>query len=99
MPVLENAHALVVGIANYQFVRGLSASVLKDSMDIYKTLIDPEACAYPQKNVTLLQNEKATGAALRDALAFLAAKTDGNSIVTIYLSSHGGRIEEGPHRG
>ncbi|RLT42297.1 MAG: hypothetical protein DWI57_05775 [Chloroflexi bacterium] len=99
MPILENAHALVVGIANYQFVGGLSASVLRDSMDIYKTLTDPEACAYPQKNVTLLQNEKATGAALRDALASLAAKTDGNSIVTVYLSSHGGRIEEGPHRG
>lgn len=99
MPVLENAHGLVVGIANYQHVTKLSASVLRDSMDLYKTLIDPEACAYPRPNVTLLQDEKATGTALREALASLAAKTDGNSIVTIYLSSHGGRIEEGPHRG
>ena len=99
MPVLENAHALVVGIANYQNVSGLSASVLRDSMDVYKTLIDPEACAYPRQNVTLLQDEKATGAALRGALASLAEKTDGDSIVTIYLSSHGGRIAEGKHRG
>ena len=99
MPTLDNAHALVVGIANYQHVTKLSASVLRDSMDVYKTLIDPEACAYPQQNVTLLQDAKATGEALRAALAELAAKTDGNSIVTIYLPSHGGRIEEGEHRG
>lgn len=99
MPVLENAHALVVGIANYQNVGGLSASVLRDSMGIYKTLIDPETCAYPRQNVTLLQDEKATAEALRAGLAALAEKTDSNSIVTIYLSSHGGRIAEGEHRG
>jgi len=99
MPVLENAHALVVGIANYQNVRKLSASVLRDSMDVFKTLIDPQACAYSPQNVTLLQDEKATGVALRAALADLAGKTDGNSTVTIYLSSHGGRIEEGEYRG
>jgi hypothetical protein len=99
MPVLENAHALVVGIANYQNVGSLSASVLRDSMGIYKTLIDPETCAYPRQNVTLLQDEKATATALRESLAALAEKTDSHSIVTIYLSSHGGRIEEGQHRG
>ena len=95
MKTLTNAHALVVGIANYQYVTKLPPSVVRDSMDVYKTLVDPEACAYPQKNVILLQDGKATGAALREALAALAGKTDGNSIVTIYLSSHGGRVEEG----
>lgn len=99
MPVLENAHALVVGIANYQNVGKLSASVLADSMGIYKTLIDPETCAYPRQNVTLLQDGKATAAALRESLSALADKTDSNSTVTIYLSSHGGRIEEGEYRG
>jgi len=99
MPLLDNAHALVVGIANYQHVTSLPASVLRDSMDVYRTLTDPQACAYPRQNVTLLQDGKATGAALRAALASLAQKTDGNSIVTIYLSSHGGRIEEGEYRG
>ncbi|MBI3958953.1 MAG: caspase family protein, partial [Chloroflexi bacterium] len=99
MPVLENAHALVVGIANYQHVTSLSASVLKDSMDVYKTLIDPETCAYPRQNVALLQDEKATGAALRESLAKLAETTDGDSIVTLYLSGHGGRIAEGEYRG
>ncbi|MBX3050757.1 MAG: caspase family protein [Caldilineaceae bacterium] len=99
MPVLENAHGLVVGIANYQHVTKLSASVLRDSMEVYKTLIDPAACAYPRQNVALLQDEKATREALREALAALATKTDENSIVTIYLSSHGGRVEEGEFQG
>lgn len=99
MPVLENAFGLVVGIANYRYVGGLPPNVLKDSMDVYKTLIDPEACAYPSQNVTILQNEKATGAALRANLQALADKTNPDSIVTIYLSSHGGRIEAGEFRG
>ncbi len=99
MPLLENAHALVVGIANYQNVGKLPPSVLGDSMGIYKTLIDPETCAYPRQNVTLLQDGKATAATLREALAALAEKTDSHSTVTIYLSSHGGRIEAGEHRG
>jgi len=99
MPVLENAHGLVVGIADYQYVTKLSASVAKDAMEVYKTLIDPQACAYKRENVTLLQDEKATGAALRAALAGLKEKTDNDSIVTIYISSHGGRIADGPYRG
>ncbi len=99
MPVLENAHALVIGIGDYQYVRKLSASVSRDAMEVYKTLIDPLACAYLPKNVKLLQDEKATAAALRAELASLAQKTDADSIVTIYLSSHGGRIEEGEYRG
>ncbi|RLT36423.1 MAG: caspase family protein, partial [Chloroflexi bacterium] len=99
MPVLENAHGLVVGISNYKNVTKLSPTVLRDSMEVYKTLIDPKACAYPPKNVTLLQDEKATGQALREALKKLAETTDGSSTVTIYLSSHGGRIDEGEYRG
>lgn len=99
MQTLENAHALVVGIANYQHVKKLPNSVLKDSQDVFKTLIDPQSCAYPPGNVTILQDGEATGAALRDALAALAQKTNGDSTVTIYLSSHGGRIKAGPQQG
>ncbi len=99
MPTLDNAHGLVVGIANYQYVRKLPARVLQDSRDVFKALVDPQSCAYPPQNVTLLQDDEATGAALRAALAALAQKTDGGSTVTIYLSSHGGRIEEGEQRG
>ena len=99
MPSLTNAHALVVGIADYQYVTKLSASVNRDAMEVYKTLIDPETCAYPRQNVARLLDEQATGAALRQALADLAANTNTDSIVTIYLSSHGGRIADGPYRG
>lgn len=99
MAVLENAHGLVVGISDYQYVTKLSASVNRDAMEVFKTLTDPEACAYPRANVTRLIDEKATGAALRAAFQKLADETNADSTVTIYLSSHGGRVADGPHRG
>ena len=59
-------------------------------------LVDAEACAYPKENVHLLLDRDATAGAMRQALAALAERTDEDSIVTIYLSSHGGRIRTAP---
>jgi len=99
MPALDNAHALVVGIANYQQVNRLPPTVLKDAQDIYDLLIDPQHCAYPPDNVQLLLDSQATQAALRQALADLAQRSDPDSTVFLYVSSHGGRVESGPHAG
>jgi hypothetical protein len=98
MPSFENAHALIIGITDYQHVNKLP--VVTDAPDIYNTLIDPVLCGYPPKpNVVLLQNGEATQAAVRKALADLAARTDEGSTVFIYFSGHGGRIESGAHAG
>ena len=35
MPAMDNAHALVIGIANYQHINKLPPIVLKDAEDIY----------------------------------------------------------------
>ncbi|NER52519.1 MAG: hypothetical protein F6J92_38955 [Symploca sp. SIO1A3] len=51
---MNNAYALVVGIANYQSVTKLPPIVLKDAQDIYNLLIDPHHCGYSKDNVTLL---------------------------------------------
>jgi hypothetical protein len=99
MSGLSNAHALVVGIANYPNLRPLPEPVLNDARQIHATLIDEGLCAYPVDNVTLLLDEQATQAQLRDALANLARRTDSDSLVFIYLSSHGGRIPNGPLAG
>jgi hypothetical protein len=44
----------------------------------------------------LLIDEEANQAAIRQALADLAIRSDADSTVFIYISSHGGRIESGP---
>jgi len=99
MPILPNTHALIIGIANYQFVNRLPPTVLNDAQAIHNLLIDPEHCAYTPENVTLLLDEQATNTALRQAFATLATITDSDSTVFIYISSHGGRIEAGPQAG
>lgn len=99
MPTLPDAHALVVGVANYQYVNPLPVTILNDARTICATLIDEALCAYPRNNVTLLLDGAATQSALRQALADLKSKSNADSTVFIYISSHGGRIESGPHAG
>jgi len=94
---MDNAHALVVGIANYQNINKLPPTVLKDAQDIHDLLIDPAHCGYPPDHVQLLLDGQATQAAIRQALADLAARSDADSVVFLYISSHGGRIESGPY--
>ncbi len=92
MPNLSNAHALVVGIANYTNVSRLPPTVVKDASDIYNALVDPQVCAYPPENVRLLVDEQAMQANLRAALDALAVHVNADPTVLIYPSSHGGRV-------
>ena len=96
---MDDAHALVVGIANYQHVNRLPPTVLQDAQDVHDLLADPQRCGYPPGNVQLLLDDAATQAAIRQALANLAARSDLDSTVFCYVSSHGGRIESGPCAG
>lgn len=99
MPGMDNAHALIVGIANYQTINPLPRTVLKDAKDIYGVLVNPNYCGYKAENVKLLLDQEATGDAIRHALSDLAARSDQDSNVFFYLSSHGGRLDSGPHAG
>lgn len=99
MPTSNNAHAIVIGIANYQNVNPLPATVAKDARDIYNLLIDPQVCAYPPNNVHLLVDEQATQSGLRSGLAEMAKRATDDSMALFYLSSHGGQIKQGPNAG
>jgi hypothetical protein len=96
---MDNAHALVIGIANYQHINKLPPTVLKDAQDIFDLLVDPGHCGYQPDNVQLLLDDRATQSALRQALANLPGRSDQDSTVFFYISSHGGRIESGPQAG
>jgi hypothetical protein len=99
MPSMANAHALLVGIADYQHCRTLPAAVIKDVEDIQSVLVSEQLCAYPPGNVRPLLNEQATQAALRTELKDLKQRTDADSVVFIYFSGHGARVESGPAAG
>ncbi|NEO17230.1 MULTISPECIES: hypothetical protein [unclassified Moorena] len=55
---MDNAHALVVGIANYEKINKLPDTVLNDAQTIYDLLIDSHHCGYSQDNVTGYSGEK-----------------------------------------
>ena len=97
MPVMTNAHALVIGIADYRHINRLPH--VKDAQDIATLLTDPAYCGYPPANVQLLQDEEATQAVIRQGLTDLARRTDADSTAFLYFSGHGGRLESGPHTG
>lgn len=96
---MKNAHALVIGIANYHHINILPSVVTNDARDIYDLLIDPAHCGYVPSNVQLLLDDSATRAALVDALGDLARNCDEDSTLFIYISSHGGSIVSGAYYG
>lgn len=99
MPTMTNAHALVAGIANYQYIRKLPETVLADARDVARLLALPSVCGYPEENIQLLLDGDATLTGIRQALAALAAETDAESAVLIYFTGHGGVIAQGPDAG
>jgi hypothetical protein len=99
MPTMSNAHALVIGIANYQTVPSLPSSILNDALDIAHLLSNPAVCGYPAENVRLLLDSNATLNVIRSALADLAQHSQPESTVLVYFSGHGGHIEDGARVG
>jgi hypothetical protein len=99
MLAMDNAHALIVGIANYENINKLPLTVLKDAEDIYNLLIDPSHCGYSPENVQLLLDDQATKEAITKALTNLAERSNPDSTIFLYISSHGGQVKFGPHAG
>jgi hypothetical protein len=99
MEPMANAHGLVVGIAAYQGIRPLPATVAADARDIHAFMVDPSRGGHRPENSRMLIDSEATGRALRDAMAELAVRADADATVFIYLSGHGARIPAGPDAG
>jgi len=95
--VLEDAHALVIGISRYQHVAQLRTT--QDAADVAAVLRDPACCGYPPAAVQALLEEDATRAAILAALDALARDTREASTVFIYYSGHGGQAAGNPAPG
>lgn len=85
--LLDDAHALVIGISRYQHAPELRTT--QDAQDIAAVLQDPACCGYPPAAVRTLLDGDATRAAILAALDALARDTRESSTVFIYYSGHG----------
>lgn len=90
---LPSAHAVVIGITQYQRLPPLPR--VADADDIASLLCDPTACGYPTANVVLLQEADASRSGVLDALDQLAHRAGADSTVLIFFSGHGGRLTSG----
>ena len=97
MSIMDNAHALVIGIAECHHINTLPR--VQDAQHIADLLINPNYCGFPTDHVKLLLNGQATQTALRQGLGDLAGRSNADSTVLIFFSGHGGRIESGPQAG
>jgi hypothetical protein len=97
MPVMDNAYALVIGIAEYQHINTLPR--VQDAQHIADLLIDPNYCGFPTDHVKLLLDGQASQTALRQGLGDLAERSHVDSTVLIFFSEpvkesqHGRRSE------
>src|SRR4051812_46902786 len=97
MPPFNNAHALVVGIADYANIRKLPK--VRDAEDLAAALVDTTLCGYDPKNVMVLLDGDATRDKIRAGFEALKVRCDADSTVFLYFSGHGGQIAEGASRG
>jgi hypothetical protein len=93
MSAMDNAHGLVVGIANYRHVRSLPRTVLHDAQAVRDVLVDPLQGAYPPQHVRLLLDDQADRASICQALADVAQQADASSTAFLFFSCHGARID------
>lgn len=95
----KHGHALVIGVSDYQKVRKLPKTVIKDAKDIYDVLISDKHCGYMPENTLKLLDDIATGENIREGLKWLAQSSPSESTVLIFFSGHGGRVDTGNEAG
>ncbi len=97
MPAFDNAHALIVGIADYANIRKLPK--VHDAEDLAAAIVDPALCGYDPENVTILLEKDATRDKIRAGFEALKANCNADSTVFLYYSGHGGQVKEGANKG
>jgi hypothetical protein len=86
MSQFTHGHALIIGMG------ADLPDTIQDATGLAGILTDPERCAYPSGQVTLLTGEKATRAAILSGFDALAHLNDTEAAVVVYFSGHGYRV-------
>lgn len=89
----QHGYALIVGVGRSAYPPWSLPTTASDAAVLRAALTDPTLCAYPagDAHVRLLSDERATRAAMRDGLAWLAqqAAADDDATAIVYFSGHG----------
>src|SRR5215217_667018 len=86
----SQGHALLIGIGRYQYTPRLDVpETSKDVRAVASILSDPQACAYPANQITILQEGDATRKRILEALDALADSATPDDTVFIFYSGHG----------
>jgi uncharacterized caspase-like protein len=79
-----------VGISQFQDTRIHPLKYpAKDAADVYQYLVKPSGGDFRPASVTLLQDAKATRAAVLAAMEQIKARAGADDLVFVYMSSHG----------
>ena len=87
MSKLSKAYALIIGVGN-----DLPTTVL-DATAIYNILVNEELAGYPEENIILLTEDKATRQGILSGFDGLISKIDEDASVMLFYSGHGGFYE------
>ncbi len=97
MPLFEQGHALLIGVADYQDP-GLKLSVpitVADATGVADALVDPAVGAYPPGQVKVLQDARATRPGVVAALEALAKTVKSTDTAFLFFCGHGVLGEDG----
>jgi Caspase domain len=84
--LFTQGHACIIGVG------GDLPNTVDDAIGFAKILQDPERCAYPVAQVSLLTKEEAKRANILAALDRLAQSTTPDATVIVYFSGHGYQV-------
>jgi hypothetical protein len=94
----SQGHALIIGVGSHQYAANLDVpATAADAQAVAGLLCDPHFCGYPSGQVTLLQNQSATTAAVLSALDSLAQQAGPQDTVLIFYSGHGDYAVDGSY--
>lgn len=83
-------HALLIGIGTHQYHPGLDVPItVEDANAVATVLRDRARCGYPDAQVKLLHNERATKAGILKALDDLAGQVHADDTVFLFYCGHG----------
>src|SRR5690349_10860372 len=93
-----HGHALLIGVGTYQNTPGLNVPVTADdARAVALVLRDPRFCGYPESQVALLNDERATSAGILAALDQLASRVGLGDTVVLFYCGHGDFGEDGQY--
>ncbi len=94
----SQGHALLIGVGTYAHTPRLNVPITAaDARAVAQVLRDPSFCGYPEAQVMLLHDERATGAGILAALDQLVTRAGPDDTVVLFYCGHGDFGDDGDY--